>query len=108
MTCLLLIICVAGVLKCAKDRFMRGAGDMLAHFRALVIMVLCDSPPPPIDPVDRVEIIPICFNASDYAGWWNTSPCWLFLIYILKMKCFRRFEFKDIKIFMTFTKLFLT
>ena len=47
---------------------MRGAGEMLAHFRALVIMALCDVPPPPQSTTDKVEIIPICFNASEFSG----------------------------------------
>ena len=65
---LLIIICSAGMFKCLKDRYMRGAGEMLAHFRALVIMALCDVPPPPQSTTDKVEIIPICFNASEFSG----------------------------------------
>ena len=65
---LLIIICSAGMFKCLKDRYMRGAGEMLAHFRALVIIALCDVPPPPQSTTDKVEIIPICFNASEFSG----------------------------------------
>lgn len=65
---LLFVICIAGMFKCLKDRYMRGSGEMMAHFRALVIMALCDVPPPPQTTTEKVDIIPICFNASEFSG----------------------------------------
>ena len=47
---------------------MRGAIEMFSHFRALLILVLCDIPPPPNNPTGKVEMIPICFNAAEFAG----------------------------------------
>lgn len=65
---LLMVICIAGLFKWLKDRYLRGVGDMLSHFRALAVMALCDTPPPPQATTDKVEMIPICFNATEYAG----------------------------------------
>ena len=76
---LLLVICIAGLFKCLKDRYLRGVGDMLSHFRALTVMALCDIPPPPEATTDKVDMIPVCFNASEYAGRWLACRIFMFV-----------------------------
>ncbi|XP_067949875.1 uncharacterized protein [Watersipora subatra] len=87
---LLVIICLAGIFRWLKDRYLRGAGDMLAHFRALVIMALCDTPPPPQATTDKVEMVPICFNPSEYA---DSGESWSALTKLVLVQCEQAFGF---------------
>lgn len=79
---LLFTVILIGLIMCCQDRFRRGAAEMLAHFRMLTVMALCDPPAPPEETGDKVEMIPVCFNASIYSGMMaalssiNSLPLW--------------------------------
>jgi len=63
---LIVALVLACINWCKTKGYQKNVSELWAHTKLLTVMALCDPPPPP-EP-SSAELIPVCFNAWEYAG----------------------------------------
>lgn len=84
------LICVMNIVKSTNPE---SFGQMMRHFRIVLLMLLCKTPSVTLSSTDFVDIIPVYFNAWVYAGkkahsYLSTTllSCFITTTYIITLK----------------------